>query len=240
VATWQQYLWNGLTEAIHLIVTGDPELVEITLRTLQISFYAILLASIIGIPIGVVIGMKEFHGKKLVKTIFATLIGIPTVSLGLLLFVLFVRNGPFGYLDLLYTVQGISIGEALLVIPIVVSFNTSAIESTDIRLRDLAHTLGATEMDTSIAVIREALEPMVLAVVAAFNRAFSELGIAMMIGGNIAGYTRVLTTDISLQTALGEIPLSIALSIILMIVVFTLTIITRNIGALVNILRSKE
>jgi tungstate transport system permease protein len=240
VSTWQQYLWNGLIEAFHLIVTGDPELIEITIRTIQISFYAILLASIIGIPIGVIIGIKEFHGKKLIKTIFTTLIGVPTVSLGLLLFLLFVRNGPFGYFELLYTVQGISIGEALLVIPLVVSFTTSAVESTDIRLMDLARTLGASEMDTSIAVIREALEPMVLAVVAAFNRAFAELGIAMMVGGNIAGYTRVLTTAISLQTALGEIPLSIALSIVLMMVVFTLTVITRNIGVLVDILRRKE
>jgi tungstate transport system permease protein len=183
--------------------------------------------------------MKEFHGKKMVKTIFATLIGVPTVSLGLLLFILLVRNGPFGYLDLLYTVQGISIGEALLVIPIIVSFTTSAIESTDIRLRDLARTLGASEMDTSIAIIREALEPMVLAVVAAFNRAFAELGIAMMIGGNIEGYTRVLTTAISLQTAMGEIPLSIALSIVLMIVVFTLTIVTRNFDFIIKVFRRK-
>ncbi len=237
MTTWQQYLWNGLTEAIHLIVTGDPELVEITLRTLQISFYAILLASIIGIPIGVLIGMKEFRGKKLIKTVFTTLIGVPTVSLGLLLFLLLVRNGPFGYLDILYTIQAISIGEALLVIPIVVSFTTSAVESTDIRLKDLAHTLGASEIDTSIAVLREAVEPMLLAIVAAFNRAFAELGIAMMIGGNIEGYTRVLTTAITLQTGLGNINLSIALSIILMMVVFTLTLITRNIVTLINILK---
>jgi len=237
VTTWQQYLWNGLNEAVRLIVTGDPELVEITLRTLQISFFAIVLASLIGIPIGVVIGMKEFRGKKLVKMIFNTLIGIPTVSLGLLLFLLWVKNGPFGYLGLLYTVQGISLGEALLVIPIIVSFTTSAVESTDVRLRDLAHTLGASEVDTSITIVREALEPIVLALVAAFNRAFAELGIAMMIGGNIEGFTRVLTTAISLQTNLGDIPLCIALSIILMLVVFALTVITRNIGALINILR---
>ena len=237
MTTWQQYLWNGLNEAVRLIVTGDPELVEITLRTLQISFFAIVLASLIGIPIGVVIGMKEFRGKKLVKMIFNTLIGIPTVSLGLLLFLLWVKNGPFGYLGLLYTVQGISLGEALLVIPIIVSFTTSAVESTDVRLRDLAHTLGASEVDTSITIVREALEPIVLALVAAFNRAFAELGIAMMIGGNIEGFTRVLTTAISLQTNLGDIPLCIALSIILMLVVFALTVITRNIGALINILR---
>ena len=237
---WQKYLWEGLNEALHLIVTGDPELVEITLRTLQVSFYAILLASIIGIPIGVVIGMKEFRGKRLIKTIFTTFIGMPTVCLGLLLFLLLVRNGPFGYLELLYTVQGISIGEALLVIPIVVSFTASAIESRDIRLRELARTLGASELDTSIVVLREATEPMVLAIVAAFNRAFAELGVAMMVGGNIQGLTRVLTTAISLETAMGEIPLSIALSIILMIVVFTLTIITGNVGALVNALRREN
>ncbi len=229
-----------MTEAIRLIVTGDTELVEITVRTLQVSFFAILLASIIGVPIGILIGMNEFRGKKLIKVIFTTLIGVPTVSLGLLLFLLFVRNGPFGHLELLYTVQGISIGEALLVIPLVVSFTVSAIESTDVRLRDLARTLGASEMDTSVAVLHEALEPIVLAVVAAFNRAFAELGIAMMIGGNIQGYTRVLTTAISLQTAMGEIPLSIALSMILMMVVFLLTITTRYIGALINVLRRKD
>ena len=237
---WQKYLWEGLTEALHLIVTGDPVLIEITIRTLQVSFFAILIASIVGIPIGVVIGMKEFRGKRLIKTIFTTLIGMPTVSLGLILFLLLVRNGPFGYLDLLYTVQGISLGEALLVIPIVVSFTASAIESRDIWLRELARTLGASELDTSIVILREATEPMVLAVVAAFNRAFAELGIAMMIGGNIRGLTRVLTTAISLQTAMGDVPLSIALSIILMTVVFTLTIITRNFGALVNILRRED
>jgi tungstate transport system permease protein len=234
---WQEYLWNGLSEAIRLIVTGDPELVEITLRTLQVSFYAILLASIIGVPLGVAIGMKEFRGKRLIKTIFTTLIGIPTVSLGLILFLLLARNGPFGYLELLYTIQGISIGEALLVIPIVVSFTASAIESRDIRLRDLARTLGASEMDTSVVVLREASEAIVLAVVASFNRAFAELGIAMMIGGNIRGLTRVLTTSISLQTAMGEIPLSIALSIILMAVVFTLNILSGNIGVIINVLK---
>ena len=234
---WQEYLWEGFTEAIHLIVTGDPELVETTIRSLQVSFYAILLASIIGVPLGVLIGMNEFRGKRLLKSIFTTFIGMPTVALGLFLFLLLARNGPFGYFGLLYTVQGISIGEALLVIPIIVSFTTSAIESRDIRLRDLARTLGGSELDTSIIVLRESSEAIVLSIVAAFNRAFAELGIALMIGGNIWGLTRVLTTSISLETAMGEIPLSIAFSIILMIVVFTLTIITGNVGALVNTLK---
>jgi tungstate transport system permease protein len=198
------------------------------------------MASAIGVPLGIIIGIKEFRGKRLVKTFFTTLIGMPTVALGLILFLLLIRNGPFGSLELLYTIQGISLGEALLVIPLVVSFTTSAIESTNSQLRDLARTLGASEFDTSTTILQEALEPIILAVVAAFNRAFAELGIAMMVGGNISGLTRVLTTSIALQTAMGEIPLSIALSIVLMIVVFTLTLITGNVGALVNALRREE
>jgi len=237
---WQENLWEGLKQAIHLIITGNPELVEITLRSIQVSFYAILLASIVGVPLGTFIGMREFRGKRLVKTVFTTLIGVPTVALGLVLFLLWARSGPFGYLELIYTVQGISIGEALLVIPIVVSFTTSAIESKDIRLRDLSRTLGGSELDTFVAVLREASSAMALAIVAAFNRAFAELGIAMMIGGNIRGLTRVLTTSISLQTAMGEIPLSIALSIVLMAVVFTLTIISGNISMLVNAIRRDQ
>jgi tungstate transport system permease protein len=237
---WAQNLWDGLNQAVHLIVTGDPELVDVTLRSLEVSFYAILIAGIIGVPIGVVIGMRDFPGKRLVKTVSTTLIGMPTVALGLILWLLLARNGPFGASELVYTVQGISIGEALLVIPIVVSFTTSAIESRDIRLRDLSRTLGASELDTSMTILREAFSPIVLAVVAAFNRAFAELGIAMMIGGNIRGLTRVLTTSIALQTAMGEISLSIALSIILMAVVFALTIVSGNIGVIVETLRREH
>jgi tungstate transport system permease protein len=235
---WQDYLWEGLKEAFRLIITGDPELTEITLRSLQVSFIAVLIASAIGVPLGIAIGMRDFKGKRFLKTIFTALIGMPTVALGLILFLLLARNGPFGYFQLLYTVQGISLGEAILVIPIVVSFTTSAIESKERdRLKDLAHTLGASELDTSMSILREASTPIVLAVIAAFNRAFAELGVAMMLGANIRGLTRVLTTNIALQTAMGEIGLSIALSIILMTVVFTLNIITSNIGAIVNTLK---
>jgi tungstate transport system permease protein len=235
---WQDYLWEGLKEAFRLIITGDPELTEITLRSLQVSFIAVLIASAIGVPLGVAIGMRDFKGKRFLKTIFTTLIGMPTVALGLILFLLLARNGPFGYFQLLYTVQGISLGEAILVIPIVVSFTISAIESKERdRLKDLAHTLGASELDTSMSILREASTPIVLAVIAAFNRAFAELGVAMMLGANIRGLTRVLTTSIALQTAMGEIGLSIALSIILMTIVFTLNIITSNIGTIVNTLK---
>jgi tungstate transport system permease protein len=138
-----------------------------------------------------------------------------------------------GPLQLLYTVQGISIGQALLILPIIVSFSASAIEAQDKQLRDLARTLGATEFDTALTILQESSNGIILALVAAFNRAFAELGLAMMLGANIRYVTRVLTTTIALQSAMGEITLSIALSIILIIVVFAL-------NTLVNIFRRES
>jgi tungstate transport system permease protein len=224
---------EGIVQAFRLIIRGDPDLVEITLRSFQVSFQALLIASIIGIPLGTLIGLKKFSGKKLIKTIFSTLIGMPTVALGLILYLFLSKSGPLGSLQLLYTVQGISLGQALLILPIIVSFSTSAIEAQDTRLKDLAYTLGASEVDTVLTVLQEASNGIILALVAAFNRAFAELGLAMMLGANIRHLTRVLTTTIALQAAMGEFVLSIALSIVLITVVFTL-------NALVNILRREE
>lgn len=215
---------DGLTEAIRLIVTGDGEVIEITIRSLQVASLGTLIATLVGLPLGILVGMKSFKGKRIVKTVFNALIGIPTVSLGLLLYIFLSHSGPLGFLDLLYTVQGIAVGEAILVTPIIVSFVASAIESKDILLRDLVRTLGASEFETSLAILREAYNGVSLAVISGFNRAFAELGIAMMIGANIKGVTRVLTTAIALQSAMGEIGLSLALSFILIIVVLTLNL----------------
>lgn len=223
-------LAEGFVQAVHLILRGDRELVEITLRSFQVSFQALLLAAIVGIPIGAVLGLKRFRGRRLLKTLFSTLIGIPTVALGLILYLFLSRSGPLGSLNLLYTIQGISLGQALLILPIIVSFSASAIEAQDTRLRELARTLGASELDTVLTVLQESANGIILALVAAFNRAFAELGLAMMLGANIRYVTRVLTTTIALQSAMGDIALSIALSLILMAVVFTL-------NALVNVVR---
>jgi tungstate transport system permease protein len=226
-------LGNAIVQAFRLIISGNPELLEITFRSFQVSFQALLIASIIGIPLGTLIGLKRFPGRKLIKTVFSTLIGMPTVALGLILYLFLSKSGPLGSLQLLYTVQGMSLGQALLILPIIVSFCASAIEAQDIRLRDLARTLGASELDTVLTVLQESSNGIILALVAAFNRAFAELGLAMMLGANIRYVTRVLTTTIALQSAMGEITLSIALSIILIAVVFTL-------NAVVNILRRED
>ena len=226
-------LGKAVVQAFRLIISGDPELVEITIRSFHVSFQALLMASIIGIPLGTLIGLKKFRGRKLIKTIFSTLIGMPTVALALILYLFLSKSGPLGFLNLLYSIQGISLGQALLILPIIVSFSASAIEAQDNRLRDLARTLGASELDTVLTVLQESSNGIVLTLVAAFNRAFAELGLAMMLGANIRYVTRVLTTTIALQSAMGEITLSIALSIILIAVVFTL-------NTLVNIMRREE
>jgi tungstate transport system permease protein len=166
--------------------------------------------------------MKEFPGKNSLKFFFNSMVGIPTVTLGLFLYSLFSRSGPLGSLNMLYTVRGVAVGQAILILPIMVTFIVSAIESKDQELRDLVRTLGASEYETSIAVVREAYSGVSLAIISSFNRAFAELGIATMLGANISGITRVLTTAIALETSKGELGLSFALSFILLFVVLVL------------------
>lgn len=200
-------------------------LLDITLKSLLISGSATLLAILWSLPIALTISMREFWGKRVVKSLFTALMGMPTVALGLILFILFSSTGPLGPLHLLYTPTGMIIGQAILITPIIVSFVVSALESVDPEIKDLARTLGASERQTSFAVLGEAKKGATLAVVAAFNRAISELGVAMMVGGNIYGYTRVLTTTIALETARGEIALCLELMVVLLIIVFSLTLV---------------
>ncbi|PVX27523.1 MAG: ABC transporter permease [Candidatus Bathyarchaeum sp.] len=213
-----------MVKAFQLIFSFDPEVYTITFRSLYISGFAVVMATIWSLPIATVLALKKFRGRKLVRGTFNAFIGFPTVVLGLILFLTFSRKGPLGFLQLLFTPGLITFGQAILITPIIVSFTTSAIESIDMDLRDLARTLGSSEFDASIAILKEASNGVVLAVLAGFNRAFAELGVAMMVGGNIYGYTRLLTTAIALETSKGEISLSIALGLILIGIVYALNI----------------
>lgn len=216
---------EAIHQAIILIWSGDPEVFSITLRSLYVSGLATLLSCLWGLPIALGLALSSFRGKKLIRGFFNAMLGVPTVALGLILYLLLSKSGPLGIFRLLYTPLGISIGQSLLITPIVVSFASSAIESVDVGVRDLARTLGASRFQTDLAVMHESTWGIILAIVASFSRAFAELGVAMMIGGNIRYVTRVLTTSIALETARGEIAFSIALTIILMIIVFSLTFI---------------
>ncbi|RLI21224.1 ABC transporter permease [Candidatus Bathyarchaeota archaeon] len=215
-------IFEGLRRAIEMIISGNPAVIDATLRSLYVSGTATLLALVWSLPIGIIIGSKNFRGKRLLKGTFNALLGIPTVGLGLILYLMFSKSGPLGMFHMLYKPTAIIIGQAILITPIMVSFSANAIEAVGTEVKDLAKTLGASEAEASMAVLREALPGVTLAVIASFNRAIAELGIALMLGGNIAGLTRVLTTSIALETTRGNFELGIALTIILLLIVFSL------------------
>ncbi|MDI6805298.1 MAG: ABC transporter permease [Candidatus Bathyarchaeia archaeon] len=216
---------GGIIKALQLIVSGDPTLYGILLRSLFFSGSAVILATLWGTPITMLISLKNFRGKTIIKGFFNSLIGIPTVVLGLILFLIFSKGGPLGFLGLLYTPAAIILGEAILVTPILISIMTSAIEAVDPEIMNLAKTLGASESQAAIAVLKEALNGVLLSNIASFNRAIAELGVALLVGGNITGSTDILTTAISRYTARGDIDLAVALGIFLMIIIFGINLI---------------
>jgi len=208
-------IWNGVLRAIELIATLNPEVLEITARSLLISFSAVFVAAAIGIPLGALIELREFGGKKALVNLIQTLYGLPTVTVGLLVFLILSRSGPLGNLELLYTPTGMVIGQMILVSPILIGLTISALKGVSPQIRDTAVSLGADESQLIRAIIKEARFAVIAAVLIGFGRALSEVGVAMMIGGNIRGYTRVLTTSIALETSMGNLELSMALGIIL-------------------------
>lgn len=208
-------IWNGVLRAIELIATLNPEVLEITARSLLISFSAVFVAAAIGIPLGALIELREFRGKKALVNLIQTLYGLPTVTVGLVVFLILSRSGPLGNLELLYTPTGMVIGQMILVSPILIGLTISALKGVSPQIRDTAVSLGADESQLIRAIIKEARFAVIAAVLIGFGRALSEVGVAMMIGGNIRDYTRVLTTSIALQTSMGNLEMSMALGIIL-------------------------
>jgi tungstate transport system permease protein len=234
---------DGITKAFQLIFSGDPSLYGVVYRSLLFSGVAALLAVLWATPIAMLLGLKNFHGKSIIKGFFNAMIGFPTVALGLLLWLLLSKAGPLGFLGLLYTPGAIILGEALLVTPLIVSVATNAIESVDPEMMNLAKTLGASESQASIAVLKEAVNGIIFSNAAGFNRAIAELGVALIVGGNLAGFTDVLTTDISNLTSRGEFSTAIALGIILLVIVFGINltiVIARNPRILIMIGRMPQ
>lgn len=215
---------EAFRQALGLIASGNPEVYGTVYRTVYVSGLGTLLACLWSIPLAVIIGLYAFRGKWVVKGIFNALIGIPTVTLGLILFLLWSRVGTFGFLNLLYTLNGMAIGQAILVTPIIVTFTANSLSNSDTQLRDLAKTLGASNLRTNLTLVRETFWSMVLAVTAAFNRGFGELGIATIIGGSLRDETRVLTTSIALDLNRGFFDTAMAYGIILMAIVIALTL----------------
>ncbi len=217
-------IWQGLIKAIELIVTLDPEVMEIAGRSLMISVTSALLASLICIPLASMIHFHHFRGKRILINLIQTFFSIPTVAIGLFVFVLFSRAGPLGGLNLMFTPTVMVLGQMILITPILLGLTISALSGVDKAIVDTARSLGASGFQTAVVVLREARFAVMAAIIMGFGRAISEVGIALMVGGNIRGFTRVITTAISLETSKGDLELSIALGIILILIALTVNI----------------
>ena len=215
---------NGFIEAIRLIITLNPEVYSITLLTLEVSITSTLIALIIAIPLGNLIHFNKFKGKKSTINIIQTLYSIPTVLVGLLVFLLISRSGPLGFLGVLFTPTGIVLGQTILILPIITGLTISSLKGVSKEIKDLSMSLGASKFQMMKTVMREAKYSLFAAVILGFGRAISEVGVAMMIGGNIRGYTRVITTTMSLETQKGNVELSIALGIILLAIALIINV----------------
>lgn len=217
-------LWLGLIKALHLIVSLDPEVVEITGRSLAITATSCGITTLICLPLGSLIHFSRFPGKRILLNIIQTLFSVPTVVVGLFVFVLFSRAGPLGGLGLMFSPPVMVIGQVILVTPLLLGFIISALSGVDKAVSETAISLGASRFQASLVTLREARYAVLAAIIMGFGRAISEVGLAMMVGGNIKGFTRTLTTAISLESSKGDIELSIALGIILLLIALTINV----------------
>lgn len=221
-------IWHGLTKAIELIISLDPYVMEIAGRSLSISGTACLLASLICLPLGSLIHFHHFRGKRALINIIQTLFSVPTVLIGLFVFVLFSRAGPLGELGMIFTPTAMVIGQMILVIPLLLGLTISSLSGVSKEIVDTATSLGASGFQTVLLVLREARYAVLVAVIMGFGRAISEVGCALMVGGNFKDVTRVLTTAIYLETGQGELELAIALGIILLFLALIINIILNR------------
>ena len=221
-------IWHGLTKAIELIISFDPEVMEIAGRTLRIAGTSCLLASLISLPLGSLIHCRQFRGKRVLINIIQTLFSVPTVTVGLFVFVLLSRAGPLGELGIFLTPHAMVIGQMILITPILLGLTISALSGVSKELVETATSLGASGFQLVVLMLREAKYAVLTAVILGFGRAISELGVAMMVGGNFKGVTRVLTTAISLATQRGELELALALGMILLFVALVINIVLNR------------
>lgn len=214
------YLLEGFSQALSLLITLDPETMSTVRITGHSTFLAMVAALILGLPAGFILGYFSFPGRRSIRLISDTLLSFPTVLIGLLVYAFISRRGPLGDLGLLFTVPGMAVGQAILALPIVVSLTAQAVESLDHRVRQTLLTLGANSRQVAWACLLEARFAVMLAAVNAFGRVVTEVGISMMLGGNIKWETRTITTAIALETGKGEFSRGIALGLVLLFLAF--------------------
>lgn len=216
-------LIEGLKKAIEMLLTGNPEIFEITWLTLRVSLTAILISTFIGIPFGIVLGLTSFRGRRLLLVLINIGMGLPPVVAGLWITMLLWRSGPLGSFSLLYSPVAIVMAQVLVSLPIIIGLTSSAFQQIDDKMLMQIKSLGATKLQTVSLLIRETRIAILAAVMAGFGRVIAEVGAAMMVGGNIRGETRILTTSIVMEVSKGNFDIALALSFILMTLAFIIT-----------------
>lgn len=222
------YILQGFLQGFTLLFTGSDETYAAIWATVTSSTFAMFFSLLIGVPLGFLLGYKAFPGKKILRTIVDTLLSFPTVVIGLVVYAFLTRNGPLGSTGLLFTIPGMAIGQTILGLPIIIALTANAVEGLDKRLPQALTTLGANPRQILWATVVEARFSIVLAAMAAYGRIVSEVGISMMVGGNIKWHTRTITTAIALETGKGEFALGIALGMVLLAVALTVNILATG------------
>lgn len=215
---------HGLVRAWQLLVTGDPEVMEITLLTLRVSSLATLVSVLIGVPLGLFLALRRFRGRQAAISLVNLGMGMPPVVVGLWISLLLWRSGPLGHLNLIYTPTAIWIAQSFIALPVVAGFTMAGIQQLDPRLGLQLLGLGASPFQLYLQMIREARFAILAAVIAGFGAVISEVGASMMVGGNIRRYTQVLTTAIAQADSMGDFELAIALSLILLLLAYLVTL----------------
>ena len=213
-------LIEGITQAFWLIVHGDSEVMKITLLSLLVSGSATLIALCIGIPVGVALALNRFQGRRFIVSLLNTGMGAPPVVVGLLVSVMLWRSGPLGIFSLIYTPYAMVIAQFVISLPIIAGFTMATIQQVDPKLRLQILALGASRFQLLWLLLKETRLPLLAAVMAGFGAVISEVGASMMVGGNILGQTRVLTTATVMEVSKGQFHVAIALGVILMVLVF--------------------
>ncbi|WP_174728501.1 ABC transporter permease [Mesobacillus harenae] len=225
-------LLEGLKQAFNMFINGDPEIWEITLRTLKVSFTAIFISMMIGIPAGIFLGLSRFPGRRILLVLINIGMGLPPVVAGLWITILLWRSGPLGDLALLFTPTAIILAQVIVSLPIVTGLTSTAFQQLDEKLLLQIKALGATKIQFFIILMKETKLAIFAAIIAGFGRVMAEVGAAMMVGGNIRGETRILTTSIVMEVSKGNFDVALALSFILMgiafIITFTLTFLQQR------------
>ena len=221
------FLSDAVTSAVELIFSGDSQVFSAVFISLQVAGTATVICTLLGIPLGFAVAVGRFRGRQAVITLLNTLMAVPTVVVGLFVYAFITRQSILGPLDLLFTKKAMIIGEVLLALPIVVALTSSAIASLDRSARETALTLGAGPLHLSAIVIWEGRLALIAAIAAAFGRLIGEVGVSMILGGNIAASTRNITTAIALETSKGEFSLAMALGIVLLVVALGVNFLLR-------------